>query len=379
MSFVYKHTNLLNGKAYIGWTSLTIKERWEIHLKAVTAGSQTKFHNAIRKYGQGDDVWKHEELEIHISNDEAKNAEIRLICEHKTYAYDHPETGYNMTKGGEGTVGHKRSEATKALDRRPKLWRRAKNHPLYGKFAYNRGNRTSEDVCLKQSIAHRNKLLSDAHIFAISNAMRGEKNPMYGKKRDPEWGRKSWETRRLNKKRKEIKQQIIFLSGPDRCGKSNIAAALSNAMNIKVFKASSEHHTFLGDQKAFLNDLRYADPRTHDLLFQICFSIIFDRGYPCERVYATFFKRETDHKVLKLIDDAYAKLGAKIVICTRRSFKGIVDDLNTSLDENALQQISDLYMEFVKWTKCQTYILYVDDEDLDREVTEIMNWLGEKK
>lgn len=88
-------------------------------------------------------------LEIHATIKEAKIAEIRLIAEHKTYAYEYPETGYNTTHGGDGSGGHKRSEATKVLDRRPKLWRRGDKHPMFGKPAHNRGKKTPLEVRLK--------------------------------------------------------------------------------------------------------------------------------------------------------------------------------------------------------------------------------------
>ncbi len=164
--------------------------------------------------------------------------------------------------------------------------------------------------------------------------------------------------------------------GPDRCGKTEIAKALSKRLGISYFKASSEHQAFLSKQEQFINDLRHADPRIYDLLAQTGLSIIFDRGYPCEAAYSKFFKRLTDENMLQRVDELYASLNAKIIICTRASFNGIQDDLNPNLDETALQQISDLYMEFAKWTKCQTHILYVDDEDINRELSELLNFLG---
>lgn len=173
-----------------------------------------------------------------------------------------------------------------------------------------------------------------------------------------------------------MKQRIIILCGPDRCGKTNIAAALQKELDIKVFKASTEHDAFLNDQDRFLMDLRYADPRICDFLRQTGVSVIFDRGFPCERVYSDFFKRKTDDQMLKKLDEQYAKMDTYIIICTRKSFDGITDDLSDKLDCGALTKISELYMNFASWTKCKCYTLYVDDEDLSREVSEIRNFLG---
>ena len=43
---IYKHTNKINGKSYIGQTSRSINERLNEHLK-----SDSVFGKALRKYG----------------------------------------------------------------------------------------------------------------------------------------------------------------------------------------------------------------------------------------------------------------------------------------------------------------------------------------
>ena len=174
----------------------------------------------------------------------------------------------------------------------------------------------------------------------------------------------------------EKKQLVLLCGGPDRCGKTNILRELEKRLSIPYYKAAGEHENFVSSQDKFVNELRYADPRVADILYQTGFSILIDRAYMCEWVYSQYFNRETDMKMLRIMDDAYLKLGAKIVICTRKSFVGIQDDLDPSLNETALQKLSDLYMDFVRWTKCSTHVLYVDDEDLDREVSEIITFLG---
>jgi hypothetical protein len=102
MFTVYKHTCLTNGKAYVGWTSLSLEERWIQHCYFATYGSKYAFHRAIRKYGT--DCWTHEVLEEHASAFEAKQAEVRLIAQHSTYTKD--GCGYNMTLGGDGAPGY---------------------------------------------------------------------------------------------------------------------------------------------------------------------------------------------------------------------------------------------------------------------------------
>lgn len=101
---VYMHTNENNGKRYVGYTKLTLLGRWHVHLKMARLGSPQLFHKAIRKHGP--QVWRHDVLCRCLSEDDAKRAEARLIEEHSSYAYDNPNTGYNLTRGGDGTRGH---------------------------------------------------------------------------------------------------------------------------------------------------------------------------------------------------------------------------------------------------------------------------------
>ena len=107
---IYKHTNLLNGKAYIGQTSAANpKSRW-----AGGSGYSRKnpiFYNAIQKYG-----WENFSHEILVDNiptlEEANRLEIELIAKYHTYIKDPECWGYNTTPGGSGRP-HPQSEETK--------------------------------------------------------------------------------------------------------------------------------------------------------------------------------------------------------------------------------------------------------------------------
>jgi hypothetical protein len=208
------------------------------------------------------------------------------------------------------------------------------------------------------------------------------------KGRGPEWrakiaasnarrkGIKFSKAKRIRTSNKITKQTILLCGGPDRCGKSNILAELERILKIPVFKASNEHENFLSSQDRFLLELKYSDFRMTDLLYQTGLSVLVDRSYVCEWVYSQFFNRKTDMSMLRKLDNLYSKMNAQILICTRKSFLGIKDDLDSRLDEPALEKISSLYQDFIKWTKCQTYTLYVDDENLEREVDEVLRFMG---
>jgi len=171
-------------------------------------------------------------------------------------------------------------------------------------------------------------------------------------------------------------QQIIIFDGPDMCGKSNIAKELSNQLSIPYFKASSEHDTFLKHQDRFLNQLIYADPRVLDILKQTGHSVIFDRAYPSEWAYSALLQRKTDWGMLCALDDGYAQLSAKLIICVRKSYEGITDDIQPKFGSDVLQEQDRLYREFADWTKLTTLVLDTSSEDIVAQTLAIRTWLS---
>ena len=174
------------------------------------------------------------------------------------------------------------------------------------------------------------------------------------------------------------KQRIVIVVGPDMTGKTQIAKELARRLQIPYFKASSEHHAFLNEPDKFIKDIRYADPRLVDFIAQTKASVVMDRGFPCESVYARALGRDTDEKAIERVDRAYHELGANVVFCFRKNgFNGIVDDIDPErLTSEKLEQIQEFYKIYANlFITCRFMFLYVDDEDLDREVTDIMKFL----
>lgn len=169
---------------------------------------------------------------------------------------------------------------------------------------------------------------------------------------------------------------ILSLEGPDKVGKSEIAKELSQCTGTPVFKNTGEWSTDLKDSSYFKNLLVYGGTFLIDFLQQTKTDVILDRHYPSEWVYSQYFGRETEMAVLKKIDEKFWDLGGKIVICRRKNYDGIQDDLHHYIDAGVLVKLDALYEEFAKWTKCDVYTLWVDDEDLQREVKEIREWLN---
>ena len=89
--FIYKITNKVNNKSYIGQTRYTVEFRWRQHQHKK---DNTYFHNAIHKYGiENFTVETLEECEVEDLN----SREIFNIAKYDTF-----KNGYNLTIGGDG-------------------------------------------------------------------------------------------------------------------------------------------------------------------------------------------------------------------------------------------------------------------------------------
>jgi hypothetical protein len=105
---VYKATNLINNKIYIGKTVISFSQRRANHLSvARNKKDNFPFHAAIRKYGEENFAWE--------IIDRCLFAESLIALEQhyiKLYNCKAPN-GYNLTDGGDGITGFKHSEETK--------------------------------------------------------------------------------------------------------------------------------------------------------------------------------------------------------------------------------------------------------------------------
>lgn len=98
---IYKVTNLINQKIYIGLTTKSLQERWQQHINsAKTKQDNFYFHKALRKYGV--ENFQIEEIDTANSIEELKQKEIYYISLYHSCIYDSNYcNGYNMTFGGD--------------------------------------------------------------------------------------------------------------------------------------------------------------------------------------------------------------------------------------------------------------------------------------
>ena len=93
---LYKITNLVNQKVYIGKTYIGYLNRWERHIKDYKSklDIDTKFARAVRKYGR--EAFK-VELLLKVESGDLEQLEIEYIKKYDSY-----HNGYNSTLGGDG-------------------------------------------------------------------------------------------------------------------------------------------------------------------------------------------------------------------------------------------------------------------------------------
>lgn len=103
---IYKIICLINDKIYVGQTTQKLKNRWKSH-KYFSRKRKSILYNAMRKYGI--ENFKIEELESCDTKEQLNEREIYWIKELNSKK----PNGYNLTDGGEGSVGYHHTEFAK--------------------------------------------------------------------------------------------------------------------------------------------------------------------------------------------------------------------------------------------------------------------------
>ena len=137
MGYIYKITNTINNKIYIGQTRQTPQIRFNRHLLEAKRHTNRYLYDAMNKYGYDNFV-----LET-IEEIEDKNLNEREIYWINYYHSDNKQYGYNMTSGGGGGYT-------------------LLNHPHYDEIiqlirSKNTGKKRTKEQIQKMSLIHKGK------------------------------------------------------------------------------------------------------------------------------------------------------------------------------------------------------------------------------
>jgi group I intron endonuclease len=155
---IYKSTNKITGKIYIGQTTHTLDKRIKGHIKESKVDSNRPFMSSINEYGINNFVF--EIIDSSDNLDELNDKEIYWINFYNSVS----PNGYNVTGGGQG----KKMKTTKELGRiiseglkNSEKWQETKNSEEYkikiekSFIGWNKGKRFSPEH--KEKIWERNK------------------------------------------------------------------------------------------------------------------------------------------------------------------------------------------------------------------------------
>lgn len=160
---IYKITNKVNGKVYIGQTTVPLELRWKHHCKIKTKRCCPLIRAAIEKYGP--DNFDISVLQLCNSKVELNIQEAFWIAQYKSFGQ-----GYNLTSGGDRAelAEESKKKISNALKGRP-TGRKGKPS---GQVAWNKGKPWSAEMKAKLSLAQINSTVPKAPRKPITKETR---------------------------------------------------------------------------------------------------------------------------------------------------------------------------------------------------------------
>jgi len=183
---IYKATNIISKKCYIGQTKFSLDKRKTLHLNSSKRNKDNLyFYNSLRKHGSDNFEWKI--LCECDSKEELDEMEFHYIKQYNSLS----PNGYNLTLGGEGTHGYKRSpDQIERMSKNAKIfWKNVSDE--YKKEFSNRiknlhtGKKLTKDHKLNISKSRKGKgpkNISEEHKKKIGDGVRGQKRTTHTKK-----------------------------------------------------------------------------------------------------------------------------------------------------------------------------------------------------
>lgn len=148
---VYRITNRINGKTYIGKTIVSVEKRWKEHVWDAAHRLDLYLHRSIRVHGA--ESFSIEILYQAKTLRELNAMETFFIILHQSHRAEH---GYNMTLGGEG--GAQILPSVRARMSQP-----GARNPRFGK-------KWSTEVKARISGTQKDRIFTEAHRAALKAA-----------------------------------------------------------------------------------------------------------------------------------------------------------------------------------------------------------------
>jgi len=155
---IYKATNKITNKVYIGQTTHTLYKRIKSHIKESKINSNRPFMLSINKYGVDNFIF--ETIDFANNLNKLNDKEIYWIDFYNSVS----PNGYNVTGGGQGKKMKSTKELSKVISeglKNSEKWQETKNSEEYNKtmkknfFGWNKGKKFTPEH--KEKIWEKNK------------------------------------------------------------------------------------------------------------------------------------------------------------------------------------------------------------------------------
>jgi group I intron endonuclease len=167
---IYKITNKVNGKIYIGQTTRSIKFRWKRHVEAARYTSNSILHKAIRKYGEHSF-----EIELIEYADDKVSLNEKEIFWISHFNSTDSSIGYNITKGG-ASPSHKPKASDEQKTKNSMILLERIKNGFKGHLGYTHSEESKAQMSIKNKGINR---YTKEALIKKSKLMSGANNPVY--------------------------------------------------------------------------------------------------------------------------------------------------------------------------------------------------------
>jgi len=160
---IYKITNIVNQKVYIGQTvQKNPKMRWYSHLALARTGKKSYLYNSIRKYGRDSFVWEIINSATDLDDLNAKEEKWLEHYRNLVEVYNNQEAGNNKLHSNKTILkmqeSQRQAHARRRAEGRDGGWKRIDGGPMKGKDHPRKGTSGMWKYTDKQKHQHSERM-----------------------------------------------------------------------------------------------------------------------------------------------------------------------------------------------------------------------------